>query len=267
MDALAERYALNAVSVYDWLTGIPAEHFDTTPMVELGAVAAPFAALRAAVAPYVGVLGKQYRMHPSLSRVPRELFYFGEALVDGVADTDQSCRVRLHQVNGEGPAGESNRAEAEAICSVMTGIEQKLARGGYQPSVLVITPYREQERRLTEVLTLAERRGQLGAVQYEVCTLDRCQGREADFVFISLVRSKATVFLDAPKRWNVALTRAKQGLFIVGDINAYLAQAEQAQAELRHRPAGDRPMLSVPARFLAAYHHQISVEQSLRAGS
>lgn len=267
IDAIAERYALNAVSVYDWLTGLPVERFDTSPMVELGDVVAPFARLRAAVGPYVGTLRKQYRMHPSLSLVPRELFYFGEALEDGVKRGDQSCRVRLHQVDGDRQPGESNRAEAEAICSIMVGIGQKLARGGDAPSVLVITPYREQERRLGEVLAAADRRGELSGVTFEVCTLDRCQGREADFVFISMVRSKATVFLDAPKRWNVALTRAKQGLFIVGDVNAYLAQAEQAQRELRTRPPGDRPMISIPARFLAAYHQQISAEQPLRARS
>jgi hypothetical protein len=267
IDAIAERYALNAVSVYDWLTGMPVEAFDTAPMTELGDLVAAFAPLRAAVEPYVGTLRKQYRMHPSLSMVPRELFYFGEALEDGVRHADQSCRVRLHQVEGDSQPGESSRVEANAICAIVAGIEEKLGRGGHRPSVLVITPYREQERLLGEVLAFAEQRGQLSAVSFEVCTLDRCQGREADFVFISLVRSKATVFLDAPKRWNVALTRAKQGLFIVGDINAYLAQAEQAQDELRKRPPGDRPMISIPARFLSAYHHQISAEQPLRARS
>ena len=53
-----------------------------------------------------------------------------------------------------------------------------------------------------------------GSVVIEVCTLDRRQGREAAFVFISLVRNRATNFLDAPKWWNVAVTRPIERLFL-----------------------------------------------------
>ncbi len=115
--------------------------------------------------------------------------------------------------------------------------------------MLVITPYRDQERRLSEALEDAG--DALTGLSVEVCTLDRCQGREADYVFLSLVRPRSTPFLDAPKRWNVALTRARQALFIYGDIEAYL---DEARRRLRQaRSSGRRPLMSLLARILSAY--------------
>mgnify|MGYP003918237553 FL=1 len=53
-----------------------------------------------------------------------------------------------------------------------------------------------------------------------VDTIDSFQGQEADVVYISLVRSndrQEVGFLKDYRRMNVALTRAKRGLFIIGD--------------------------------------------------
>ena len=242
---LANRFAANAVSVYDWLTGLPTEGFDVEPMTRLAAATAHAAPVRQVVTPYQTVLERQYRMHESLSRVPRALFYFGEALQDGAPRKDRTNRVRLLQVDAERQQDRTNRAEADRIASDLSRMAEK------RPAeVLVITPYRDQERLLRETLAATE----LGEMRVEVCTLDRCQGREADFVIVSLVRPRATPFLDAPKRWNVALTRAKEGLFIYGNIHAYLADAAKAEAYARR--SGRRPMMSLPSRFLAAYHRQ-----------
>ncbi len=257
--AIAQRYAINAVSVYDWIAGIPVQDFDMEPLSELAAVTEPLAELRAAVEPFVGVLRRQYRMLPSLSQVPRELFYFGEALEDGAQRPNAGCRIGLMQVDGDGGYGETNQAEAEAICQVLRRIDHAAARGQEPPQrILVITPYRAQERLIAEAVNKAQLEQGLQHVEVEVCTLDRCQGREAEFVFISLVRSRATAFLDAPKRWNVALTRARSGLFIFGDVDAYLREAGNARREaLRTQHRGGRPRMSLLARILEAYNRQI----------
>lgn len=261
IEAIAERFAVNAVSVYDWLTGIPTEHFDTSPLLELDGIVAPLADLRAAVRPFVGTLKKQYRMHSSLSRVPRDLFYFREALEDGARDARPGCRVRLVQVESRGQ-GEANDDEAKAICESLEKLNAADAAGERRPGILVITPYRAQERRIAEVIDAVKARGGLEHLDVEVCTLDRCQGREAEYVFISLVRGRATPFLDVPKRWNVALTRAMQGLFIVGDIDAYLREANAARRDVRARNTDGRPLMSLLARILEAYDLQISSQPS-----
>ncbi len=259
IDAIAERYAVNAISVYDWLTGIPADRFDTTPLRELASVSQP--ALWAAVKPFVGTLKKQYRMHPSLSVVPRELFYFGEALIDGRDENAGGCRVSLVQVEAEGN-GESNPREVDVIFRMLgnlNGAEVARSRG---PSIMLITPYSQQETLLGETIKKLRLQGLLDNLVVEASTLDRCQGREADFVFVSLVRNRATPFFDMPKRWNVALTRAMKGLFLVGDIDAYLREAADARSDRRAferavdgRP---RPLMSLLARIIEAYDGQIA---------
>lgn len=262
VDLIAERFAINTISVYDWLAAVPRESFDTSPLRELGGLVPR--ALQCAVRPFVGTLKLQYRMHHSLSRVPRELFYFGEALQDGKTRDDARCSVAMIQVDAAADATEENEREAAAIVAVLeklAGCDRDAERPG---SIMVITPYRAQEALLRLSAQRIEARLR---TSIDVCTLDRCQGREADVVFISLVRNRATRFFDMPKRWNVALTRARQGLFIVGDIEAFRAEARRARGELsasRARggpgaPAGEtRPRMSVLARVVEAYDRQLT---------
>ena len=219
-----------------------------------------------AVHPFVGVLKKQYRMHGSLSKVPRELFYFGEALHDGMSDKLGCCRVDLVQVDGRADVGgESNTEECEKICELLALLNANGEAQKKKPSIMLITPYRSQRALLAKRIGELRRQGAIDKLDVDAFTLDSCQGREAEYVFVSLVRSKASAFLDAPKRWNVALTRAKEGLFLVGNIDAYLQEATKARAYIRRRTgrgAGGeidlRPQMNLLARAMEAYLLQIA---------
>lgn len=255
---IAERLAVNTVSVYDWLVGMPTGSFDVSPLRELEALGRPLAGLTAAVRPFVGTLRRQYRMHASLSQVPRALFYFGEALEDGPRIGQPGTggaarggeRVRLVPVQSPRSGGEENAAEADAIGALLTRLGEN-APTDRPTNILVITPYRAQERLLSRTMDALAATGTLDRLDVEVCTLDRCQGREAEYVFLSLVRNRSSVFLDNPKRWNVALTRAKEGLFIFGDVESYLREARDARAR------GTPPRMSLLARALESYDRQI----------
>ncbi len=269
---IAARYGINTVSVYDWLTGIPAEYFDVSPLLELKAISPPD--LGDAVGPFVGVLKKQYRMHASLSRVPRELFYFGEALHDGKPDESADCRVVFVQVSEGGDAGcETNRYESDRICRLLTDLNASVPAQAKKPGIMVITPYRDQKAMLSETIDDLRARGEIDRLDVDAYTLDSCQGREAEYVLISLVRSRATPFFDMPKRWNVALTRAMQGLFIVGNVDAYLQEALRERRDPRSRPSGEgrggsgrpRPLMSLLARILEAYDRQIAEHRTSEA--
>ena len=96
-------------------------------------------------------------------------------------------------------------------------------------TVAVLSFYRKQEKLLREACRKlsnnyrAYRNFYLGGnkqkhdVHLEVCTVDRFQGHEADLVFLSFVKNHATVFLGSPNRLNVAVTRARYQLVLVGN--------------------------------------------------
>eukprot|EP00891_Asterochloris_glomerata_P008396 jgi/Astpho2/8396/e_gw1.00122.165.1_t len=55
------------------------------------------------------------------------------------------------------------------------------------------------------------------------------QGREADVVIFSAVRSNKLGFVSDPRRMNVALSRARRGLIVVGNRHALRSDAKWAQ--------------------------------------
>ena len=85
------------------------------------------------------------------------------------------------------------------------------------PRVAVISPYREQVVRAEERI---EETSGLASLDVTVNTVDGFQGRERAVVYLSLVRSNARSeigFLADYRRMNVALTRAKMQLVVIGD--------------------------------------------------
>ncbi|HSH67529.1 MAG TPA: AAA domain-containing protein, partial [Bacteroidia bacterium] len=88
-------------------------------------------------------------------------------------------------------------------------------------TVGIISPYKEQVHYLTTALAETEE-GILksSASQIAVKTVDGFQGQEKDIIYISLVRSNEQMeigFLNDIRRMNVALTRAKKKLVVIGD--------------------------------------------------
>ncbi|MEO6631392.1 MAG: AAA domain-containing protein, partial [Mucilaginibacter sp.] len=87
------------------------------------------------------------------------------------------------------------------------------------PSIAVISPYKEQIRILQELLQTSEILQQHD-VKISVNTIDSFQGQERDVVYISMTRSNTSGdigFLADIRRMNVAITRAKKKLVIIGD--------------------------------------------------
>ena len=61
----------------------------------------------------------------------------------------------------------------------------------------------------------------------EVKTIDGFQGREKEILLVSMVRSNPEHeigFLKDSRRWNVAVTRAKRLLVVVGDVSTFLKE-------------------------------------------
>jgi superfamily I DNA and/or RNA helicase len=106
--------------------------------------------------------------------------------------------------------GESrlNRAEAEWVSRKVRTL---LQAGLPAADLAVIAPYAAQVRHLRE---------QLHVPELEIDSVDGFQGREKEAIVISLVRSNAEGeigFLADVRRMNVALTRARRKLVVIGD--------------------------------------------------
>jgi hypothetical protein len=87
-------------------------------------------------------------------------------------------------------------------------------------SIGIITPYSEQ----LQLLRAEMRRvvSTAGSLDIEYNTVDGFQGKEKDIIIISTVRgndSGSIGFLSDTRRMNVALTRARVGLFVVGNAS------------------------------------------------
>jgi len=93
------------------------------------------------------------------------------------------------------------------------------------PSIAVISPYKEQINfileNLPDFMTLVKHRERIA-----VNTIDSFQGQERDIVYISLVRSndkQELGFLSDIRRTNVAMTRARKKLVMIGDSSTLAA--------------------------------------------
>ena len=124
-----------------------------------------------------------------------------------------------------GTGGAVNEREA---CEVVAEIE-RLVRQGYRGSIGVISPFRAQANRIRDLAyQQSELSSRLDNMSFLVDTVHKFQGDERDVMFFSPVVSdgvseSALGFLrNNPNLFNVAVTRARSALVVVGDRSAAL---------------------------------------------
>nr|WP_153868165.1 MULTISPECIES: AAA domain-containing protein [Myxococcaceae] len=194
--------------------------------------------------PSAQMYGGELRAHPSVaSRTLADVLTPGSAL-------DLPERLFLDTA-GKGFDEEVEESTQSLFNSgegalVLARVKELLQAGLSPRELAVITPYRAQAQRLREqVAQLGE-----GAQEVEVDTVDAFQGREKDAVLVSLVRSnpdQSLGFLTDLRRVNVALTRPRRHLFLVGDsatLSAhpfFSALIEGIQEEGGYRSAWEWP--------------------------
>ncbi|KAK1790837.1 hypothetical protein P4O66_014696, partial [Electrophorus voltai] len=182
----------------------------------------------------------QYRMHPALSAFPSNIFYEG-SLQNGVTAADRIKKgfdfqwpqpdkpMFFYVTQGQEEIASSgtsylNRTEAANVEKITT----RLLKAGAKPDQIgIITPYEGQRSYLVQYMQFS---GSLHTKLYqevEIASVDAFQGREKDFIILSCVRAnehQGIGFLNDPRRLNVALTRARYGVIIVGNPKALSKQ-------------------------------------------
>ena len=157
-------------------------------------------------------LNTQYRMDPEIADWPARYFYGGK-LSHGAPDRETGLRpYQVINVVGEmrQAGGSSFNKTEEKVALAAVDAVRELNR---ELDIGVITYYAKQKENIAQELM----KRKLGSVV--VNTVDGYQGSERDVIIISCVRSGAGIgFLQDRQRLNVALTRAKHCLVLIGDM-------------------------------------------------
>ena len=205
------------------------------------------------------LLRVQYRMHETIMGFSSKQFYEDKLIAhESVAEhtaaelpgvtADDLTSVPLVFIDTAGAGfdeawndlleSRENKGEAELAARLLN----QLLAGGIQPSqVALLTPYVAQARLLKQLVRIPG---------VEIGSVDGFQGREKEVTIVSLVRSNEDAevgFLGDTRRMNVAMTRARRLLIVIGD-SATLGQnpfyskfIEYADAHYAHRSAYEFP--------------------------
>lgn len=202
------------------------------------------------------MLQVQYRMNENIMQFSSDYFYQGGLIADE--------SVKYHTINNFPPVdfidtagcgynetqdpetlSRYNEDEAQVLIRELKKLIHDVGVEAWSLRLGIITPYSAQVERLTK---LAEASEILSSIRSHITinTVDAFQGQERDIIAISFVRSndKGEIgFLGDIRRTNVAMTRAKKKLIMIGDSatlgtnNFYTALLEYVQRKDFYRSA------------------------------
>ena len=184
----------------------------------------------------VSLLKVQYRMHETIMQFPSDWFYHGEleaapeVRYRGILDFDtpmnwiDTSEMDFHEDFVGESFGRINKQEANLLLQELETYIERIGKERILDERIdfgLISPYKAQVQYL---------RGKTKGSSFlrpfrsliTVNTVDGFQGQERDVIFISLVRANEDGqigFLNDLRRMNVAITRARMKLVILGDAS------------------------------------------------
>ncbi|KAG1856384.1 P-loop containing nucleoside triphosphate hydrolase protein [Suillus subalutaceus] len=204
-------------------------------------------------------LTEQHRMRPEISALVRELTYpeltdaastRGRDDIRGIQDNIIFVN-HAHPEDNEGRVsdrsdlGSTTSKQNSYEASMVLKIVRYLAQQGYgTDNIVVLTPYLGQLSKLREYLKadndpvlndldsydlvraglLSPDAAKASKRKIRLATIDNYQGEESDIVVTSLTRSNpdgAIGFMKSPERLNVLLSRARDGLILIGNMDTF----------------------------------------------
>jgi len=194
-------------------------------------------------------LNHQYRMHPHIGQLVSYLFYDNAIISEKVSEKEKSHSLSFEKViywittsdekekniwHTKVGTSFSNSYEADIIKELLNKVQEDCEKRDIKKEIAVITAYSSQKRVLETRISSKDERVWKN-LDIAIHTVDSFQGKECDIVIYDLVRSskdKQLGFTSDYRRLNVALSRAKQLLFIVGnDRMAYEGRTPDKKIE------------------------------------
>ena len=228
----------------------------------------------------VYLLNVQYRMHPQISQFPSAEFYQSK-LKDGPNMEEKNKRpwhsikplspYRFFDIASRHTKNELTRSlfnleEARICLQLVQKLITLIPQQAFAGKVGIISPYKEQIRTIKDVFV--REYGKIILNEIDFNTVDGFQGQEKEIIIMSCVRASAdgnVGFLSDVRRMNVALTRARTTLWILGNResllrnkvwNRLLKDAEQRNAVSNASPG-----------FLSSKNEITSIATSTGAGT
>ncbi|XP_065881867.1 uncharacterized ATP-dependent helicase C29A10.10c-like isoform X1 [Euphorbia lathyris] len=214
------------------------------------------------------LLSVQYRMHPQIRDFPSRYFYQGRltdsesvvGLPDELYYKDPLLRPYLfydvtygRESHRGGSVSYQNIHEAHLCLQLYEHLQKTLkSLGQGRVTVGIITPYKLQLKCLQHEFApiLKSEEGK----DIYINTVDAFQGQERDVIIMSCVRASnhGVGFVADIRRMNVALTRARRALWVIGNANS-LVQSDDWAALVTDAKARNcyMDMDSLPKEFLA----------------
>ncbi|XP_017270570.1 putative helicase mov-10-B.1 [Kryptolebias marmoratus] len=197
---------------------------------------------------FVTKLLRNYRSHPAILKIPNELYYDGElqACADEYSRNiycgweylpQQDFPVIFHGVSGVDVREKSspsffNVAEVEVLMDYVRNLLQTDGKKGMAKiaakDIGIIAPYRKQVQKIRKALEKVGKDFKFQDMNLlKVGSVEEFQGQERRVILVSTVRSSSNFmefdkkfnlgFVKNEKRFNVAVTRAKALLVVVGN--------------------------------------------------
>lgn len=190
------------------------------------------------------ILRCQHRMHPEISDFPRKEIYDGYALRDNPRmEIDREWEFRryasrsiwINVLKRNTASIDINKNEASVLLDELKEFlrfAKTSTNNGDRWEIAVLTFYSYQDDYLRLLLTqyfnVNQFLNEFDLPEYnskiKIGTVDSFQGNEADIVFLSFVKTNSVGFLNSINRLNVAITRARYQLVMIGNKTFFQRQ-------------------------------------------
>ena len=211
-------------------------------------------------------LKNHYRSNPKIANMFSEIFYGGRLRIRTKTQTlpkDMVAGVEWHDVSGTSYKHKNgSRYNPDEVDTVVALLKRILPKATAQHLVVgVATPYAMQRERITAALDQAFDAEELAPLR--VLTVHQFQGTEVDILLFSTVIASTGDggsdywYMKNKQILNVAVSRARQVLIIIGDREHALASQSKLRAIAEYCLQNDDAQASVPNRPMNIFERKL----------